>query len=300
MITGASAGSRIRCFDGRGRRPAPPLFARPRSRIVYRAHGPMSDPVAELRDVTYRYLDHGSEPVLEDVSLTIEPNDFLGLIGPNGSGKTTLLRILMGVLRPQSGTVRVFGRRPREVTRRIGYVPQRAEIDAQVPVSVLDVVLTGRLGYSSWVVRYGEGSIAAARSAMEQVGVTDLARRQIGELSGGQRQRVLIARALAADVDLLLLDEPMAGVDAHMEQDILKTRRELRKRMPIVLVSHDIGSITHEVNRVACVNRRLAVHLPEEMSDDVIAEMYHAHGDVRSLRHRDGCPIGEHHGEEEE
>jgi zinc transport system ATP-binding protein len=254
----------------------------------------MSDTVAELRDVSFRYPDQ--EPVLEDVNLTIGRDDFLGLIGPNGSGKTTLLRILMGVLRPTSGTVRVFGRRPREVTRRIGYVPQRAEIDAQVPVSVLDVVLTGRLGESSWGIRYGPSHVAAAESAMEQVGVADLAKRQIGELSGGQRQRVLIARALATDVELLLLDEPMAGVDVHMEQGILATLRELRKRMPIVLVSHDIGSVSHEVNRVACVNRRVAVHRPDELSGDVIGELYHSHGVVLPIHHHDHCPIDEHPG----
>ncbi|MEN8150713.1 MAG: ABC transporter ATP-binding protein [Planctomycetota bacterium] len=251
----------------------------------------MPVPVAELSKVTYHYPDRGGEAVLEDVDLTIHRDDFLGMIGPNGSGKTTLLRILMGVLKPTSGTVRVFGKRPREVSRRIGYVPQRAEIDAGVPVSVLEVVLTGRLGHSSWGMSYGKSHVAAARDAMAQVGVEEFERRQIGELSGGQRQRVLIARAIAADVEMLLLDEPMAGVDVHMERGILKTLRALKSRMPIVLVSHDIGSVSHEVNRVACVNRRLAVHRPDEVNDDVIAEMYHTHGVVRPVHHHDHCPI---------
>ena len=125
------------------------------------------------------------------------------------------------------------------------------------------------------------------------------ARRQIGELSGGQRQRVLIARALAADVELLLLDEPMAGVDVHMEQGILKTLRELRSRMPIVLVSHDVGFVSAHVKRVACLNRRLVVHRPEEITGGVIAEMYHSHGPVLQVRHDESCPIDSHAHDEE-
>jgi zinc transport system ATP-binding protein len=253
-----------------------------------------SGPVVSVSNLTYRYVDRPDlPPVLEDVNLEVGPDDFVGLIGPNGSGKTTLLRILMGAIRPKEGRVRILGKRPSEVSRRIGYVPQHAHIDTQVPATVLDVVRTGRLGLSKWGLRYGPDHDEAARAAMEEVGVANFAGRRIGELSGGQRQRVLIARALAADVALLLLDEPMAGVDIHMERGILQTLRRLNETLPIILVSHDIGSVSNHVTRVACLNRRLVVHRPEEMSVEIISDMYAGDAPIRHLHHHDDCPFSE-------
>jgi zinc transport system ATP-binding protein len=252
------------------------------------------DPIISVSGLTYRYVDRPDlPPVLENVNLEVRKDDFVGLIGPNGSGKTTLLRILMGAIRPKEGRVRVLGKRPAEVSRRIGYVPQHAHIDTEVPATVLDVVRTGRLGLSKWGLRYGKDHDKAVRAAMDEVGVADLAGRRIGELSGGQRQRVLIARALAADVGLLLLDEPMAGVDIHMERGILKTLQRLNESLPIILVSHDIGSVSRHVNRVACLNRRLVVHRPEEMSVEIISDMYAGDAPVRHLHHHDDCPFSE-------
>ncbi len=178
--------------------------------------------VVEISDVTFAYPGHGAqEPVLDRVSLSIEPQDFVGLIGPNGGGKTTLLKILLGLIEPQQGRVRVFGKSPAEVRNRIGYVPQHAKIDPSVPAHVLDVVLTGRLSRSSWGPWLGRSHVAAAWRALQQTGTSDLARRPIGELSGGQQQRVLVARALAGEAELLLLDEPTSGVDVHMEQTLV-------------------------------------------------------------------------------
>jgi len=251
---------------------------------------PLDAPVVEMNGVTFRYDGPEGAPVLEDVSLRIGDRDLLGLIGPNGGGKTTLLKILLGILRPQQGSVRILGRRPRDVTHRIGYVPQHAHIDASVPATVLDVVLTGRLGRSSWGFRYGRKHIDAAEAGLAEVGVGELSHRRIGDLSGGQRQRVLIARALVDDVAILLLDEPMAGVDLHMEQGILETLRRLNERLPIVLVSHDIGFVSAYVRRVACLNRRLVVHDADEIGADVITEMYRSHGPVLAVQHDDGCP----------
>jgi zinc transport system ATP-binding protein len=247
--------------------------------------------------VTFRY-EEAEEPALEDVSLRVGPREFVGLIGPNGGGKSTLLRILLGLLRPQSGTVRVLGRSPREVCRRIGYVPQHDRIDASVPATVLDLVLTGRLGRTAWGFRYGRDHLDAARAALEQAGVADLAQRRIGDLSGGQRQRVLIARALADDVRILLLDEPMAGIDLHVEQGILETLRRLNERLPILLVSHDIGFVSAHVHRVACLDRRLVVHRVDEITEDTISEMYRAQGHVHRIHHAPGCPVDEPAGRE--
>jgi zinc transport system ATP-binding protein len=251
-------------------------------------------PVARLRGVTFRYEDSDGPPVLEDVSLEIGPGDYLGLIGPNGGGKTTLLRLLLGQVRPVRGTVEVLGRPPHEMSGRIGYVPQRARIDATVPATVLDVVLTGRIGRARWGFFYGRSHVAAARAALARVGIEDLAHRRIGDLSGGQRQRVLIARALVDDVEILLLDEPMAGVDLHMEKGILELLRELNERLPLVLVTHDIGFVSSHVGRVACLNRRLVLHDVDEISEGTISEMYAGHGPVRLVQHEEGCPADHH------
>lgn len=253
-------------------------------------------PVVRLDGVTFSYgSEAGNEPVLEDVSFEVRPGDFMGLIGPNGGGKTTLLKLVLGLLEPDAGTVAVLGRRPREVSRFVGYVPQTSQIDAQAPATVLDVVLTGRLGARRWGFRYGTRDIALAREAMDQVGVADLATRRIGELSGGQRQRVLIARALASEARILLLDEPMAGVDLHMERGILDTLRDLLGHIPIILVSHDVGFVSAHVQRVACLNRRLSMHEPGEITRQVIADMYRDAGPVQELGHNSSCPFSLEH-----
>ncbi len=256
--------------------------------------GPLAAPPAVLEGVTFTYGGPGAPPVLEDVNLTIEDRDFLGLIGPNGGGKTTLLRLLLGLVAPTSGRVTVLGRTPREVRRHVGYVPQRAQVDEKVPATVLDVVLTGRLGLRPWGFFYRRGDVERARAALGDAGLADHADRRYGELSGGQRQRVLIARALASDARLLLLDEPMAGIDLHVEQGILETLRRLNERMPIVLVSHDVGFISTHVKRVACLNRRILVNRAQDVTRDIISEMYRAAGPVHALGHRGECPL---HGE---
>jgi zinc transport system ATP-binding protein len=229
--------------------------------------------VAELRRVTFRY--GSSPPILESVDLTVGPDDFLGLIGPNGGGKTTLLRILLGLLHPQRGSVRVLGRPPAAVRQWIGYVPQHATIDAGVPAEVLDVVLMGRLGRSSWGIRFAGEHLQIARDALAQTDTLALAHRRFGELSGGQRQRVLIARALAAEARLLLLDEPTTGVDVHRERELLELLHRLNESMPIVLVSHDVTLISSHLKQAAWVNRAVTPYAPDELSLKVIEELYH-------------------------
>lgn len=250
-----------------------------------------------MEHVTFSYAPmENRQPVLEDASLTVEDNDFLGLIGPNGGGKSTLLKILLGLLRPLQGRIRVFGREPGLVSRQIGYVPQQAQIDLQAPASVLDVVLMGRLGLSPWGFRYGREDIDAARAAMMAVGVAEFENRRMAELSGGQRQRVLIARALASEARILLLDEPMAGVDLEMERGILETLRQLNARMPIVLVSHDIGFISAHVKRVACLNRRITVHAANEVSEETLSDLYRGQDPMRRVHHHHDCPIDDEDG----
>lgn len=257
-----------------------------------------AEPAARLVQLSYCYPgSRDRTPALQDVSLTIEPDDYVAVVGPNGSGKSTLLKILLGLLRPTAGTVRVFGSEPAEMRRWIGYVPQHASIDLDFPADAMDVVLMGRLGGAPWAWRYSEEDREAAAAALRRVDAADLAHRRLSELSGGQRQRVLIARALAADAKMLLLDEPTASVDRRMERSIYDLLHELNARIPIVLVTHDVGFITAHVKHVACLNRRLVAHTTGEVSDEVIAKMYEQLGPVHHLHHHhdgheDGGTVG--------
>jgi len=208
----------------------------------------------ELRSVSFSYE---SGRVLSDVSLSIQPKDYVVLLGANGSGKTTLLKVAVGLLRPTSGTALLFGRpasdpRAREL---VGYVPQRAVISSRLPATVLEVVLAGRAAQR----RFGGFSRTEreqAVRALERVGMAEFAERRIGELSGGQQQRVLIARALASDPKLLILDEPTAGVDRDSQIRFAQVLRGLNKDgVAIVIVAHDLGAVGRDVRRVLALHQ---------------------------------------------
>jgi zinc transport system ATP-binding protein len=217
---------------------------------------------------------------LEDVSLTVARGDFLAVIGPNGSGKTTLLKVILGLVRPTRGEARVFGRAPwelRDERWRIGYCPQVLSVDLNFPVRCGEVVLMGRYGRIGLLHRPSAADRGAARRALERVGVADLAERPIARLSGGQRQRVFLARALASEPDLLLLDEPTTGVDVAATESLYELLRGLHEAgITIVVVSHDVGVVASYVDGVACVNRRLVAHgRPEEiLASDALEQMY--------------------------
>ncbi len=230
-------------------------------------------PAISLVGVSFRYP--ASVGALEDVDLEVRGNDFVGLVGPNGGGKTTLMRLILGLLEPQRGTVRVFGQPPIEVRSRIGYVPQHPCIDLSVPAEVLEVVLMGRLARSSWGPRFARRHLDAAFEALDLTGSTALAHRRFSELSGGQRQRVLIARALAAEAELLLLDEPTTGIDLHRERELLEMLHELNQRLPILLVSHDVTLVSAHLKRAVWVNRTVTTYAAGELSPEVIEEIYH-------------------------
>lgn len=248
----------------------------------------MNVPVIELTNVSFSY---DGVPVLEHVDLTVEEQDFLAIIGPNAGGKTTLLRLILGLLKSKHGTIRVFGESPEKARVRIGYMPQYASLDLLFPVNVLDVVLMGRLGKVKRLVFYTQTDKEAAADALRKVEMDEFQNRAFSELSGGQQQRVLIARALASNPELLILDEPTSNIDVAVETGLFEILHELNKKITVVLVTHDLGFVHHYVKRVACLNRRVVVHPTSEVTGDTINEMYKCQ--VHMVRH-DTTTSGKH------
>ena len=240
--------------------------------------------VITLEKVSFSYNDL---PVLEEVTLTVHERDFISIVGPNAGGKTTLLKLILGLLKPTSGTIRVFGQPPGKVRSRIGYMPQHASLDPLFPVSVLDVVLMGRLGNGKDLGFYRRADKEAAADALRNVELYEIRNCSFSDLSGGQRQRVLIARALVSDPELLLLDEPTANVDAVVETELYEILNKLNEKMTVALVTHDLGFVSRYVKSVACVNRRVVVHPTSEITGEMINEIYGC--DVHMVRHDHRC-----------
>ncbi|HDI52569.1 MAG TPA: ABC transporter ATP-binding protein [Candidatus Bathyarchaeota archaeon] len=215
----------------------------------------MGEAIVQLEDV---WVSLDGVTVLEGVSLTLHEREFVALIGPNGGGKTTLLRVILGLVKPYRGSVQVFGQSPEEGRRWIGYLPQYAAFDREFPITVLEVVLMGR--YRGPFKAYTEEDVEAAMRALETVGMAEHIHRRIGHLSGGELQRVLMARALAREPRLLLLDEPMSNIDPEMRESLYQLLVKLKERMAILLVSHDIAAVSTYVEKVACLNRRLSYY----------------------------------------
>lgn len=225
----------------------------------------------ELKNVTFSY---DKTPILEDVSFSLKQWDFLGIIGPNGGGKTTLLKLLLGLLVPDKGDIRVLGEAPHDAKRRVGYVPQYTDLNLSFPVSALDIVLMGRLQRSRIGRWYSKKDRSKAEEVLEKVGMLDHRYVHIGELSGGQRQRVFIARALATDPEIFFLDEPTSSVDHEFETGLYSFLKELNKEVTIVVVTHDIGVISSNVKSVACVNRTMMFHEKGTISLEMIDMAY--------------------------
>ncbi|MFH1865638.1 MAG: metal ABC transporter ATP-binding protein [Candidatus Eisenbacteria bacterium] len=237
-------------------------------------------PAIEIRDVSFSY---DGAFVLRGANLTVNRGDFVTVVGPNGGGKSTLLRLVLGLLQPDSGDIKVFGRRPEESRPRMGYVPQHSDTDPSFPATVLDVVLMGRLGSTRRFGMYTREDAAAAANALADVELSELHHRPFSRLSGGQRQRTLIARALVAEPDVLLLDEPTASLDVAMEKELYEILSHLRERLTVLLVSHDLAFVSGFTDTVACVNRTVAVHTTSEVTPELINELYGR--DVRFVRH---------------
>lgn len=241
----------------------------------------------QLQNVSFSY---GDRPVLEDVSLTIAQGEFLGVVGPNGGGKTTLLKIMLGLLRPARGKVRIFGQSPGTARRRVGYVPQLLHFAPEFPATVMDVVLMGRLADGMAPGPFREPDRLAARQALEQVDMAGMAGRHLEALSGGEKQRALIARALVCRPEMLLLDEPTVSLDALAERRLYELLSELNDTLTIVLVTHDVGLVSEVLRSVLCVNRRVIRHRTShinEVDSELLAAMYGS--GRRFVRHDEEC-----------
>jgi zinc transport system ATP-binding protein len=235
----------------------------------------MAEPaVVEAADLGFRYPGQPFD-ALSGASFSVNGNEWVGLLGPNGGGKTTLLKLLLGQLTPGRGSIEVLGGAPARTRKRIGYVPQHAGIDSSVPASVLDVVLLGRLLGSSWGPRYPSSDRHLAIAALDETDTADLAERAWWTLSGGQRQRVLIARALASQADLLMLDEPTTGIDIHREKELLRLLERLNERLPILMVSHDIALISHHMDRALWVDRTVREIDARHLDSDSLELFFH-------------------------
>jgi len=243
-------------------------------------------PVIEAKDVTV--LQNGLV-VLDSVSFAVNRGQFTAIVGPNGAGKTTLVKSILGLIKPDRGTIRVFGRpvdKLGDLKSKIGYVPQIFDIDLNFPVSVFESVLMGTYGRIGIARKPSEADRAAAMAALEKVGVLELKDRPIARLSSGQRQRAFVARALANNPELLILDEPTTGVDITTSGSLYEMLRQLKEEgVTIVLVSHDIGVVAAYIDTVACLNTTMVAHCrPDEVAcTAALREMYGCH--VAFLHH---------------
>ncbi|MEN6379708.1 MAG: ABC transporter ATP-binding protein [Methanofastidiosum sp.] len=235
----------------------------------------MKNEIIRIENLSF---DYGNHRVLEDINLTVYDDDFLGIIGPNGGGKSTLLKIILGLLNPTEGSISLFDKNPKEGRKYVGYVPQYTLVDRNFPINVEQVILSGRIGHTDFLRRYSRADRKIAGKAMNIMGIADIRNIQIGKLSGGQLQRVLIARALATEPKLLLLDEPTSNIDVQAETDFYDFLHELSEKMAIILVTHDTGAISSHVKTIGCINKTLHYHGEKNIPPKVFEKLY-------------GCPI---------
>jgi zinc transport system ATP-binding protein len=232
--------------------------------------------VVELKEVWVRL---GNQLVLEDINFEVFQGDYIGIIGPNGAGKTTLLKVILGLIKPFKGEVRVFGLEPQEGKKFIGYVPQERPFNRDFPLKVMDVVLMGCLKDKGLFRNFSAEDFKRAEEVLELVEMLPLKDREIGSLSGGELQRVLIARALVSKPKLFLLDEPTAHVDLPVQTEFFDLLKRLNEEgLTIIMVTHDVGVLSSYVGKIACLNRKIYYHSTKEIRPEELEAVY-------------GCPV---------
>ena len=224
---------------------------------------------------SHLFFSFDKTPLLQDVSFSINSNEWVAVIGPNGSGKTTLLKLLMGFLKPTQGSISLFGSHPQSAHPYIGYVPQVNMYDQKFPISVLDVVLMGALSKLTWYGVYPLSIKNQALKALEQVGLEHLKHRPFGTLSGGQAQRVLIARAIINKPKILFLDEPTANIDPETQKSILTLLYSLKASMTIVMVTHHLQTFIQHIDKVLCIQNTLTEFQPDQICEHFALGVFH-------------------------
>lgn len=227
----------------------------------------------QFNNVNFSY---DQTPILKNISFSIFPGEFIHIIGPNGGGKTTLLKLIMSFVEPSSGTIKINGKSPKKMLQKIAYVPQVFPFDKLFPISVFEVVLSGRLSNISWFGRYSQKDKEAALKALESVNMLSFKDQSMGKLSGGQVQRVLIARALANEPQILLLDEPTSCIDLSAQLEIDKILKSLKKKLTIIMVTHDLDHIGKESDRVFCLHGMFSELKPDEVCQHFSMGLYQA------------------------
>lgn len=221
--------------------------------------------IIKASQLNYSY--NSKSNVLENINFEVYKNDFVALIGPNGGGKSTLLKIILGLFSPDSGDIKVFGKMPQNIRDNIAYVPQYSQLDLDYPISVFEVVSSALLGRKRIASRFSRQEKASVKKTLEDMKLSDLADRAIGELSGGQRQRVLLARALVRHPQLLILDEPTNNVDLASGSDLYELLHHLNQQgMSIIVVSHDVSVVSKYVNRVFCLNKKMICNKADKIT----------------------------------
>lgn len=234
----------------------------------------------KLIEIQNLFVGYENKPnVLKNVNLTVYDDDFLGIIGPNGGGKTTLVKAILGLIKPEEGTITFFENGEKVNSLNIGYLPQVNQIDKKFPITVFDVILSGLTPKGKILKRYSPEDKQKVRHVAEEMGVGNLLSRPIGELSGGQLQRVLLGRAIVDNPKLIILDEPNSYVDKLFETNFYRLLADINKKIAVILVSHDIGTIISMVKNIACVNGDLHYHAGTEISAEWLQKAY------------DSCPI---------
>lgn len=247
-------------------------------------------PIVSLKNVTVKYDD---TIAIEGVSLDVYPDDFLGIIGPNGGGKTTLVKAILSTI-PHSGEICYSPTLSAQGHRLIGYLPQQSDFDRSFPISVIEVVMSGLQAEKGFFSHYSTADHKRAMELLEMAGIKELADRQISEISGGQMQRALLCRAVILEPKLLILDEPTNFVDNQFENELYTLLRRLNERMAIVMVSHDLGTITSVVKSIVCVNRTVHRHDSNVITAEQL-ENYHCPIQIISHGHVPHTVLEHHH-----
>ncbi len=236
--------------------------------------------MTEALKITDLSVSYGDVEAIQNINLTVNEGEYLGIIGPNGGGKTTLISAVTGLIRPDSGTVRIFGEEGRAARSNIGYVPQNSKVSRDFPITVSETVMTAFLkGGAHPFRRFDSSDRKKALSYLEKLGLSELSERNVSALSGGEFQRLLIARALAGEPRLLVLDEPVSNVDPKSREVIYSLLESLNKEgQTILMVTHDLFAISSAVGSIACLNRTLVYHGVPKITDEISHAMY-------------GCPV---------